>query len=376
MHKSLPPVLLAAMALELGGAETHVISLAHELRRRGHTVVVASAGGRLVPLLTKVGIPHVQVPMGSRNPLHILKGYWRLRRVLTDFRIGLVHAHARIPAWIASLAVSDRRIPLVTTYHGVYSAAFPWRYLTAFGRRTIAVSEDVRRHLIDSLGAQDPQIRVVPNGFDTKIFHPEIDIAPLLMEFGVEAKGPHIVNVGRLDNALADVPITLMAALPEIEKRLPGVRLWVLGDGNRGREIERHTEEINRLMGRRVVIATGVRLDVPRFFNLADCIVAVARSAVEGMACGRPVIIAGEGGYQGILTPELIEEFASANFTARGGGRKLDASEMAADIITLLRPEMVQERKRMGEAGRQYVVDHLSIGAITDRILDLYAEVL
>jgi len=376
MHKPLPPVLLAAMALELGGAETHVISLARELKRRGHRVIVASAGGRLVPMLAESGIPHVNVPMDSRNPVTMVRAYRLLRAVLDEGKIGLVHAHARIPAWIASLAIGNRPVPFVTTYHGVYNAGFPWRYLTKFGQRTIAVSEDVRAHLVGPLQAPSGQIRVIPNGFDTHQFHSSVDIAPLLSEFGVQANGAHIVNAGRLDEDLADVPLALMQALPAIEARVPGVRLWILGDGKRGAEVRRLTEETNQRLGRQAAVATGIRLDVPRFFNLADCVVAVARTALEGMACARPVIIAGQGGYRGILTPELIPDYARANFTAREGGQALDVDRITADVIQLLVPEAAAERKRLGQAGRQYVVENLSIEAIAGRILDVYAEVL
>lgn len=376
MQKSLPPILLAAMALELGGAETHVISLARELRRLGHTVVVASAGGRLVPMLTEVGIPHAHVPMDSRSPVEMLRAYWRLRRVIAEHRIGLVHAHARIPAWIASLVTRRSAVRLVTTYHGTYNAGFPWKYLTSFGQRTIAVSEDVRRHLVERLGSPGGQVRVIPNGFDTRVFRPGLDIAPLLEEFGLSAGGRHVVHASRLDGSFADVAAHMLAALPELDKRLPGVRLWILGDGNRGAEVRRLTDEANHTLGRTAAVATGARTDVPRFFNLADVVVAVARTAVEGMACGRPVVIAGEGGYRGVLTPELIPDWFRANFTARVGGRPLDPAEVARDIADLLQPDRAEARQRMGEAGRRFVAENLSIEAITAAILDVYAEVL
>lgn len=376
MRKSLPPVLLAAMALDLGGAETHVISLARELRRRGCTVVVASAGGRMVPMLAEVGIPHVLVPMDSRNPAVLFQSYMQLQRVINKYQIGLIHAHARIPAWISSLVVKKHPTPFVTTYHGTYNAGFPWRYLTTFGQRTIAVSEDVRKHLIGSLDAPADQIRVVPNGFDTEMFRPGLDVTPILTEFGAEATGPHVVHASRLNNAFADVAVNLLAALPELDRQKPGIRLWILGDGNRGDEVRRRAEEINRQLGRQAAVATGARLDVPRFFNLADCVVGVARTAIEAMACGRPVVIAGEGGYRGVLTAEKIPEYAHANFTAREGGELLDPARMATDILGLLQPDSEADRHRFGEVGRAYVVENLSIEAITARILDVYAEVL
>lgn len=376
MKTTIPPILLAAMALDLGGAETHVISLARELKRRGHKVMVASAGGRMISMLADVGVPHVEIPMASRSPVVLFRAYRRLRRLLEEQEIGLVHAHARIPAWLTSLALGGRPLPFVTTYHGVYNAGFPWKYLTTFGQRTIAVSDDVRRHLIDRLGAPAAQVRVVANGFDTNLFRPGLDIAPLLTEFGVQASGPHVVHASRLDSHFADAAITLLEALPLIEREIPGVRLWVLGDGDRGDEVRRRTEELNRRMGRQAAIAVGFRLDVPRFMNLADCVVAVARTAVEGMACARALVVAGEGGYRGILTPERLNEWYAANFTAREGGRALNAQEMAADVVSLLKPDAAALREQCGEAGRRFVVENLSIEAITTQILDVYAEVL
>jgi glycosyltransferase involved in cell wall biosynthesis len=376
MQKTLPPVLLAAMALDLGGAETHVISLARQLRRRGQSVVVASAGGRLVPLLADMGIPHVEIPMASRSPVVMLRALWRLQQLITEYRIGLIHAHARIPAWLVSLAIRRRPVPFVTTYHGTYNASFPWRYLSTFGQRTIAVSEDVKRHLVGPLGAPPDQIRMIPNGFDTEAFRPGLDIGPLLTEFGVPATGPHLVHASRLNDSFADTAVALLAALPAIDRQLPGARLWLLGDGNRAAEIRRLTDDTNRALGRKAAVATGLVVDVPRFFNLADCVIAVARTAIEGMACGRPVVIAGEGGYRGVLTPELIDEYADANFTARVGGSPLNPDTMAADIVNLLQPETAPLRQRMGAAGRDYVVNNLSIEVITTQILEVYAEVL
>jgi len=179
-----------------------------------------------------------------------------------------------------------------------------------------------------------------------------------------------------LNGPYAEVAVTLLRALPALEREVPGVRLWLLGDGDRGDEVRRAADETNRQMGRPAAIAVGLRLDVPRFFNLADCVVAVARTAIEGMACARAVIVAGEGGYRGLLTPDLLDQWAAANFTAREGGRALNAQEMTSDIARLLRPETAALREAYGEAGRRYVVENLSIEAITTQILQVYAEVL
>ena len=42
-------ILMATMGLDIGGAETHIVELAKELKAEGHDIVVASNGGVYVP---------------------------------------------------------------------------------------------------------------------------------------------------------------------------------------------------------------------------------------------------------------------------------------------------------------------------------------
>ena len=41
-------ILLVTMAMDIGGAETHILELAKELKRRGNEIFVASNGGKYV----------------------------------------------------------------------------------------------------------------------------------------------------------------------------------------------------------------------------------------------------------------------------------------------------------------------------------------
>lgn len=55
-------ILMATMGLDIGGAETHIVELAKELKAEGHDIVVASNGGVYVPEIVAAGIRHYQVP--------------------------------------------------------------------------------------------------------------------------------------------------------------------------------------------------------------------------------------------------------------------------------------------------------------------------
>ena len=51
-------ILLSLMQLNIGGAETHVVELAKELKRKGFNVIVTSNGGVYVKELEDAGIKH------------------------------------------------------------------------------------------------------------------------------------------------------------------------------------------------------------------------------------------------------------------------------------------------------------------------------
>ncbi|MCL5045747.1 MAG: glycosyltransferase [Actinobacteria bacterium] len=365
-------VMLAAMSLDLGGAETHVVSLSRELKRRGAKVMVASSGGRLVGELEKSGIPHHRVPLNSRAPWRIWAGAAAVRRIIREEGVDLVHAHARIPAFVGELVRAGT--PMVTTYHGVYDASFPLRFFSRWGDRVIAVSEDVKAHLVRNLGVPDRLIRVIPNGIDTDLFSPEADYDEVLKHFGVDDEGPRVVHLGRLSGPFAEAPLALVRATPQLADKFPGLTVWIVGDGDRFEEVSGAAESANGLIGRRVLIVPGMRVDAPAFFALATVAVGVARVAVEAMACACPVIIAGEGGYRGILSPDRFRELSLANFTARGSGESVDPSALVRDADTLLRDEAL--RRRLGGAGREYVLKYMSIERMTDEIVEVYRQIL
>ena len=48
-------ILMAAMGLDIGGAETHIVELSKELKSEGHDVIVVSNGGGSPPPAQREG---------------------------------------------------------------------------------------------------------------------------------------------------------------------------------------------------------------------------------------------------------------------------------------------------------------------------------
>lgn len=363
-------ILLAAMSLDLGGAETHVVTLARELAARGHRVHVASAPGRLVGALREAGIGHYEVPLHSRAPQRLLQAIGMLAELLALLQVDVIHAHARIPAFVAQWARAGRPLPLVTTYHGLYNASWFYRMFSRWGERVIAVSPEVERHLVTRLGVPPDIIRVIPNGIDAGAFHPGVEpAAPLRAD-----TGPHIVHAGRQAGPNAAAAAALIAAMPAVAAAVPGAVLWIVGDGAELPRLREAAARCNAAVGRGAVQVVGGQTEMPPWLAGADVVAGVGRVAVEAMACGRPVIVAGIGGYRGIVDEEQLTGLHVTNFTARGSGRPLDPAVIGADLTRLLGDGAW--RQRLGQAGRQFVLDHMTIEKMTDAVWGVYEEAL
>ena len=124
---------MATMGLDIGGAETHIVELAKELRRQGQDIAIASNGGVYVPEITSAGIRHYQVPMNRRSVPLMFKSALLMQKIIKKEKPDVVHAHARIPAFICGILQRTMKFPFVTTAHWVFDTGGALRWLTNWG---------------------------------------------------------------------------------------------------------------------------------------------------------------------------------------------------------------------------------------------------
>ncbi len=165
-------ILMLIDSLEVGGAETHVEILADELASRGHEITVTSGGGKLHQKLQKgkikcIHLPLLQTKKRHKNNvsfiLHFLPLRYTISGIISDTKPDIVHAHTRKTALLAHYVCKKHKIPLVVTAHALFSMKFPKNILSKWGDGTIAVSEDIKNHLIE-YGDLHSQIEVISNG--------------------------------------------------------------------------------------------------------------------------------------------------------------------------------------------------------------------
>ncbi|HEY9198153.1 MAG TPA: glycosyltransferase family 4 protein [Gammaproteobacteria bacterium] len=308
--------------MESGGVERGTVEVGAELVRRGHRAIVISAGGRMVHELARHKIEHVNWKVGAKS-LATLRFIRKLRKFLRDEHVDILHARSRLPAWIAWRAwrgMNPRTRPrFITTVHGFYSVSRYSAIMTK-GERVIAVSEAVRRYVLDNYPQADPaSIAVIPRGVDSRLY-PYGHRPPPSWSQAWFQRYPHLLDSfvltlpGRLTRLKGHEDfIELIARL--LERKLPVQGLIVGAEDPRRLK---YAESLHRLVRERGLEAhitfTGERNDMREVYASSNLVLSLSqqpesfgRTVLEALALGVPVVGYDHGGV-GETLAELFPE--------------------------------------------------------------------
>lgn len=381
---ALPPgatILQVTPALDAGGVEQTTLDIAEAVTRAGGRALVASEGGRLADELKARGGTLIPMPLDTKNPLALLRNAGRLERLIRAEGVDLVHVRSRAPAFSAIPAARRAGVPVVTTYHGVYSArSAPKRWYNRMmtrGDLTIANSEYTRNHVIAEHHLDPDKVVAIPRGVDLRRFDPAVvpaaAVEALRTAWGIEEgeTRPVLLLAGRLTRwkgqALA------IEALAELKDEGLEAILVLVGD-DQGRV--GYTAELKAL-AERLGVEDQVRLpghetEMPAAYLAADLVLAPSikpeafgRTAVEPQAMARPVLAAAHGA----ATETVIE--GQTGWLVKPG----DPAAWAAALGQALSagPELWAE---MGQAGRLRAAALYSLDRMAASTLAVYARLL
>lgn len=367
-----PLVLLSS--LELGGAERVTVSFLRRLAGHGVKAQVCTVASRedpcLVAELREAGVARHDLAGRRLADPRVLP---RLLRLLRRERIGLVHAHGQDASILAAAARPLSRVPLVLTRHVLEEPAGDWRrrlrarLALAAARRAdavVAVSQAVADWLARAAARPRGVLRVIPNGVDLERFRPCVPgrAAALREELGVGPDDPLVLVPAVLREGKGHE--VLLAALPQIRSRLPGVRVAFAGGGEREAELRAQA----RLHGD-AVLFLGPRHDIPDLLAACDLVVLPSRAEalptalLEAAAAGRPVVATRVGG-----AVEVVEDGRTGLLVPPG-----DADALASAVAALLSD---RDRSRaLGEAARRRAEERFSLDLHVRRTLELWSEV-
>jgi glycosyltransferase involved in cell wall biosynthesis len=295
--------------LPVGGIERRLVATLPRLDRGRFDVRVACIRerGALADELEAAGVPVHLIAFRKRwDPAAL----WKLARLMGEQRIDIVHGHmyrANVPATVAArlAGIGGRRPVVWGQVHNVGT----WetrrqvrvdRWLCRWRAGMIAVSESVRRDVMETLGLPAARVRVITNGVDLERFRAAgVRRQAVRAEWGAAPGDVVFVFAARLveQKRCRD----FLEAFRRLQNRPGGGRLraWVLGDGPLRGELERQAAA---LRAPDAVRFAGRRDDVEDFLAAADLFVlpstreGFSNALVEAMAAGLPAIASDVGG--------------------------------------------------------------------------------
>ena len=365
-------ILMATMGMDIGGAETHIVELSKELTHQGHQVVIVSNGGVYVPEVEAAGIRHYEAPLNRRSFSSMRQAQTVLRRVIQAEKPDVVHAHARIPAFLCGRLQKSLGFAFVTSCHGVYQVSGVLRLLSNWGERTLAVSDDIRDYLVEQYHIPPEHITLTINGIDTEKFSPGISGRPIRRELAL-GDGPVIAHVSRLDRETVIAAQQLVDIAPALAREYPGLSILIVGGGTAFDELKAQAETANQAIGRTCLVLTGPRTDVNELVAAGDLFVGVSRAALEAMAAGKPVILSGAQGHTGLFTPDLLDKAVDTNFCCRTDPVATQ-EQLRNDVRTALALSP-GKKEELGEYGRSVVQKLYSVHRMAADCLSVYDQV-
>lgn len=329
-------ILVLIKGLGIGGAERLISEGARfwDLEAFNYSVAyVLPWKDQLVPDLNHRGIETHMIggPRGF-GP----QTWGRLRRLIEDRSIDLVHAHLPTMGVLARLAAP---VPVVYTEHnlaGSYRLPTRWAARATYGRNSavIAVSDAVAHDVASWPG---PEAEVIPNGVSVDTNRD--GTAAARDELGLGSEDTLIVHVGNIRPGKGhDV---LIDAAQDLLLRRPDATIVSIG-------VEKHPGDLERVRARAIDAGLenklrflGRRSDALSFVAAADLFVnpseieGLPLAVLEAMALERPVVATAAGGVPSIVidgeTGVLVDP-GDPLAISKGIEALLDDSETAARL--------------------------------------------
>lgn len=380
--RSKPLALLLLPSLRVGGAERQALEIARRLPRFGWRVrlLVCESAGPLRAEIERDGLDWVDLDrrfaLSKRSPAfwaNAVRTLWRIRResrrdqprILQSFLFW--ENQLAVAAYGGPLLVQGRRdIGAYKDERPIYQRFEDWsnRLATRIVCNSGGVLEDVRRR-----ERVDPaRVLVIPNGVDVDRFAPPSVASPLRAPGGPLADARFVLGtVGNIK--LAKRHDIFLETVARLAPQVPGLRTVIVGDDRAGRRQEMEALAARLGLGA-VVHFAGRADDVRPWLAAMDCFLLTSDSegmpnvVLEAMASGVPVVTRP---VEGIA--ELVAE--GTGFVSRGG----DPAELAA-LVQRVATAPETERRAMGAAARQRMVDQFSLDVMTRRYAALYDELI
>lgn len=391
----MPRVLRIINRLNLGGPTYNAAYLTKYMEPQYETLLVSGMKEESEEsseyIVENLGIKPVYMPEMYRelNPFKDYKSYYRLRKLIDEYKPDVVHTHAAKAGAVGRLAAIHSGVKVIVhTFHGhVFHSYFNpaktrmfieiERYLAKRTTAIVTLSDIQKSELVDTFKiAPANKFEIVPLGFDLRRF-----------EDGKEEKRKRfrtMYNIGDDEIAIGIVgrlapvknhPLFLNAIKQVAEQTQQKLRVFIIGDGEERPKLEVLVQSLQlsftATKGEKALITfTSWIKDIDVSNAGMDVIVLSSDnegtpvSLIEAQASAKPIVSTNVGGIENVV---LTNE--TALLSERG-----NTQQLAQNILALT--ENAQLRHAMAQKGSDHVREKFSYTRLCSDMIQLYDRLL
>ncbi|MDA9091954.1 glycosyltransferase family 4 protein [Pelagibacteraceae bacterium] len=378
-------VLQVIPKLGFGGAETGCYDLAHYLAEQNCKSFLITSGGQLLKYVRRDKVKVIRLPVQSKNPLIIFFNFIIIFFILAIYKIDIVHARSRAPAWSCLWACLLSRRKFVTTFHGTYnfSSNIKRFYNSVMVRSKLIIggSNFIFGHISKNyqkyLNLKKQKLMVIFRGINLEFFNEkntsEKKANILLESWKINKKDFIILLPGRLTKWKGqEIFIESLNLLSE-ERNSKNFHAVILGS-NQGRDV--YLKKLMLLveryrLGKKVTFIENCN-EMPLAYKLSDLVIS---SSVEPEAFGRVAVEA-----QAMNKPIVASDIGGSRETVLNGKSgllyKFDNPKELAKAINKIMKMDNQSLNLMGELGRKNVKKKYNVDQMCQTTFTEYKKLL
>lgn len=363
------PVLYLITELDAGGAQTvlyHLLTHADLTQVKPVVACLYNGDKLMADKIHQLGVAVIDLQLTAWWRIGAL---WRLYRLLWQERPYILHCWLFHANFLGRIVGRLARVPIIITSRRNVEIGGAWRerlqrWTAGLDDKIIAVCEAARQAEIRRSQVSPDKVVTIYNGVDVSPFAVSARQA-MRRELGIKQDTFLLGVIGRLHRQKGHV--YLFWALHQVRRQFADVRLLVVGDGRLHDELVAQAQQEGVAD---IISFTGARTDVPEILSALDLFVlpslweGLPNVVLEAMAAGLPVVATAVGG-----TPELIIEGQTGLLVT-----PQDVDSLARAIAQML--ENPALARQMGEAGRQHVQTHFTVGQMAGKMEQLYETLL
>lgn len=366
-------VIYSCLSKSWGGLEMYTLTSIQQLLKRNIPVeLICSADSRIHIEANNMGI--LLHPVKASGYFHPISTF-RISRLLKNNNYSLMHTQASKDLWllVPSLFLTGSKIPLFLTKQlgsFIVKKDFLHNRLYNRVRKIFAISSAIHKNLVETIKVESQDIIIIPNGIDINRFDPEkIDCKKVRREFNIASDEIVIGMLARFTPGKGHEEF--LWAAKELNKEYKNIRFFIVGEASRGET--GYANKIKALAndyGLENIIFTGFRGDTPEVLAALDIFAFPSHSEafgialVEAMAMKKPAVCSNA---EGVL------DIAVNNQTAFFFENK-NAADLKSKLKLLV--DSKETRTSFGENARERVIQNFDIEIITDKVVNIYREVI